>query len=152
MTQMSVTRAYLRAARYFREDWGKIVFSTILIGLSTLAKLGQPFPLALLIDCVIPQVRPEKTGDWVHRLFWATAPSSSVAQIVLLAVVMLLLRLLQELIGLWQGMYNLHIFKATYAACGMRAHVDWQGPPVQASDRQQLPITLTLKCCMGTIE
>ena len=103
---MGVGRAYLRAARYFRDDWGKILFSTILIALNTLAKLGQPFPMALLVDSVIDNKRG---GDWVHRLFGHYAPASKLDQIIILALATLALRAVQELLGLWQGMYNLNI-------------------------------------------
>jgi ABC-type multidrug transport system fused ATPase/permease subunit len=103
---MGVGRAYLRAARYFRDDWGKILFSTVLIGLNTLARLGQPFPIALLVDSVIDN---KQGGDWVHRLFGHYAPASKLQQIIMLALATLALRGLQELLGLWQGMYNLRI-------------------------------------------
>src|SRR5258708_6692442 len=92
---MSLTQAYVRAARYFREDLGKVVFSTLLIGLTTLAGLAQPFPLAILIDSVLSN---KADAHWYDRLFHRIAPHGVVAQIVLLAVIMLALRLTQELI------------------------------------------------------
>ena len=103
---MTLTRAYARAARYFRDDLGVVIFSTFLVGLTTLAGLAQPFPLAILIDSVLQH----KTGvPWPHRLFMHFAPQSIGGQIILLAVIMLILRLAQELIGLWQGYYKIVI-------------------------------------------
>ncbi len=103
---MTVTAAYVRAARYFREDLGKIIFSTLLIGLTTLASLAQPFPLAILIDSVLSH---KPRVPWPHRLFLHLAPTGVVGQIVLLSVITLVLRLIQELIGLWQGYYKIII-------------------------------------------
>ena len=106
---MTAISAYARAARYFRPDLGKIIFSTLLIGLTTLSGLAQPFPWAILIDLVL--VSNHKLGrlPWPHRLFLHIAPHSIVGQIVLLAVVTLALRVLQELIGIWQGYYKIVI-------------------------------------------
>ncbi|MDB5358597.1 MAG: transporter related [Phycisphaerales bacterium] len=103
---MTATRAYIRAARYFRHDLAKIVFSTLLIGLTTIAGLAQPFPLAILIDFVLNH---QQGGAWPHRLFQRWGPQGVVSQIVTLAVITLLLRLFQELIGLWQGYYKIVI-------------------------------------------
>ena len=103
---MTPYAAYARAARYFFPDWGKIIFSTLLVGVTTLASLAQPFPLAILIDAVLMH-KPQL--PWPHRLFLHIAPSSVVGQIILLAVLTLLLRLLQELVGLWQGYYKVVI-------------------------------------------
>ena len=103
---MTAIVAYARAARYFRPDLGKIIFSTLLVGVTTLASLAQPFPLAILIDTILMH-KPKV--PWPHRLFLQFAPSSVVGQIILLAVLTLVLRLLQELIGLWQGYYKVVI-------------------------------------------
>jgi subfamily B ATP-binding cassette protein MsbA len=104
---MTTFSAYARAARYFRPDLGKIIFSTLLIGLSTLMALAQPFPLAILIDAVLMNKREHLPAP--HRLFLHIAPSGVVGQIILLAVLTLALRILQELIGLWQGYYKINI-------------------------------------------
>jgi ATP-binding cassette, subfamily B, bacterial len=103
---MGVGQAYLRAGRYFRNDGGKVLFSTILIGINVLAKLAQPFPVAILADCVIYN----HAGDnWLYNTFLRLAPSSRVEQIILLAAITLFLRVISELLSLWQGMYNLSI-------------------------------------------
>src|SRR5258708_17285918 len=101
---MTATRAYIRAGRYFRHDLGKIVFSTLLIGLTTIAGLAQPFPLAILIDFVLNH---QKGGAWPHRLFQRCGPQGVISQIVQLAVITLLLRLFPELIGLWQRYFKI---------------------------------------------
>ncbi|HET6249304.1 MAG TPA: ABC transporter ATP-binding protein [Tepidisphaeraceae bacterium] len=103
---MTATSAYARAARYFRPDLGKIVFSTLLIGLTTLSSLAQPFPLAILIDVVFMN---KSSVPWPHRLFRRFAPHNVVSQIIILAVITIVLRLLQELIGIWQGYYKVTI-------------------------------------------
>jgi subfamily B ATP-binding cassette protein MsbA len=101
---MTVTAAYIRASRYFLPDLGKIIFSTLLIGVTTLSGLAQPFPMAILIDVVLMH----KTHlPWPHRLFLHIAPGSVVGQIILLAVVTVVLRLTQELVGLWQAYYKI---------------------------------------------
>ena len=101
---MTVTQAYARAAQYFRADLGKIIFSSLLIGATTIANLAQPFPLAILIDAVLMQ---KPNLPWTHRLFLQIAPASVVGQIVLLAIITVALRLTQELIGLWQAYYKI---------------------------------------------
>src|SRR2546429_838329 len=103
---MTAFSAYARAARYFLPDLGKIVFSTLLIGVTTLAGLAQPFPLAILIDAVLMH---KEHLPWPHRLFLHIAPSGVVGQIILLATITVVLRITQELIGLWQGYYKIVI-------------------------------------------
>ncbi|HEX4792889.1 MAG TPA: ABC transporter ATP-binding protein [Humisphaera sp.] len=97
---MTVTQAYTRAARYFLGDSGKVIFSTLLVGLMTLAGLAQPFPLAIMVDSVL---RGHADVHWYERMFHRFAPAGTSGQIILLAVIMLALRLIQELVGLWQG-------------------------------------------------
>ncbi len=101
---MTAFSAYARAARYFLPDFGKIIFSTLLIGVTTLAGLAQPFPLAILIDAVLMH---KEHLPWPHRLFLHIAPTSVVGQIILLASITVVLRISQELIGLWQGYYKI---------------------------------------------
>lgn len=101
---MSIIAAYIRAARYFRQDLGKIVFSSLLIGLTTLANLAQPFPLAILLDSVLLH---KTEVPWEHRFFLRMAPSSVIGQIAILAVATVLLRLIQEGMGLWQAYYKI---------------------------------------------
>ncbi len=66
----------------------------------TLAGLAQPFPLAIMVDSVL---RGHADVHWYERMFHRFAPAGTTGQIILLAVIMLALRLVQELVGLWQG-------------------------------------------------
>src|SRR5690348_9817854 len=101
---MTLSRAYVRAWRYYREDWPKILLSLLLVGLSTLASLAQPFPLAILIDSLMQKPGPRPLAD---RLFAHVAPHSFIWQIVILAASMMVLRAASELIGLGQGYFKI---------------------------------------------
>ena len=103
---MTVTRVYTRAAGFFREDARKIVLSAVLIVLSTLAAMAQPFPLMIMVDSVLAERPPE---HWVYRAFFAVAPASKPNQIAALAVITLLLRVLQESLQVWQGALKVRI-------------------------------------------
>src|ERR1700733_8798361 len=102
---MTATVAYARAARYFRPDLGKIIFSTLLVGVTTLSTLAQPFAWAILIDVVLMGKRVSL--PWPHRIFLHIAPSGTVGQIILLAVITAGLRICQEMLGLWQAYYKI---------------------------------------------
>ncbi len=97
---------YLRTLTYFRQEMGKIILSLVLIGLSTLSNLLQPFLLAILIDSVF-QATP--SSHWVHRGFLAIAPVDRWGQILYLAIAAVLLRLLQEALAMFQRMLNWRI-------------------------------------------
>ncbi|HEY2588016.1 MAG TPA: ABC transporter ATP-binding protein [Tepidisphaeraceae bacterium] len=103
---MSLTESYLRAWRYYREDWGKILLAVLLVGLTTLANLAQPFPLAILVDYVLWHKPPKALP---HRLFAEYGPHDAVRQVIVLAAIMILLRILSEGIGLAQGFYKIRI-------------------------------------------
>ncbi len=103
---MTVTRAYVRAAKYYRNDLAGVILSTILIGVSTLAELAQPIPLAVLMDCVLGVVGPTK---WDYRLFFKIAPAGKMQQVLLLAGITLFLRLIQELVSMGNGIIKIKI-------------------------------------------
>jgi ABC-type multidrug transport system fused ATPase/permease subunit len=103
---MSLAKAYLRAWRYYREDWGRILVSVLLVGLTALANLAQPFPLAILVDSVLWH-KPARALP--HRLFAEYGPDGAVRQVIVLAAIMLLLRVISEGIGLAQGFYKIRI-------------------------------------------
>ena len=102
---MSVSRAYRRAWQYYRRDWGKLVLSLVLVVLATLSNLALPFPFAILVDSFTPQNPP----SWSDRLFAQIGPQNRIAQIMVLAAIMLSLRLFSELIGLAQGYVKIRI-------------------------------------------
>ena len=103
---LSVTRVYTRAFGFFREDAAKIVLSAVLIVLSTLAAMLQPFPLMILVDSVVG--RQEKL-HWAYRAFFAVAPADKPRQIATLAGAALFLRLAQEALQVWQGALKVRI-------------------------------------------
>ena len=97
---MTVTRAYTRAMGFFRDDAGKIGLSAALIVLSSLAGLLQPFPIMILLGAVLKRER----DHWAYRAFYKVAPDDSFAgQIAVLVGLTLGLRLVQELLQMWQG-------------------------------------------------
>jgi len=103
---MNVFPAYARAAKYFRAELGKIIISTVLIGLTTLAELSQPFPIAIMIEVVLVGHHPT---TWMYRLYYRFAPTGTFPQIIFLAVTLLLLRFAQETIGLVNGIFKIRI-------------------------------------------
>lgn len=102
---MNLTGAYLRAWRYYRDDWGKILLAAVLVGMTALASLAQPFPVAILADILVQQ----KTLTLPDRLFVRFGPSGPAAQVIALAAVYIVLRAASELIGLAQGFYKIRI-------------------------------------------
>ena len=90
---------------FFREDARKIVLSAVLIVLSTLAAMAQPFPLMIMVDSVLAERPPE---HWVYRAFFAVAGVEA-EQIAAAAVITLLLRVLQESLQVWQGALKVRI-------------------------------------------
>jgi hypothetical protein len=107
---MTVTQAYVRGSRYFRDDLGKIILSTVLIGLTTLAELLQPFPFQIMLDRVLGDEHP---SGWLPRhiyAFWRSmAPSTKLQQVIVLAATVLVLRFLQESLGLLNGILKIRI-------------------------------------------
>ncbi len=101
-------RFYLRAISYFKDHTWQIVLSLVLIMISTAAALLQAYPLAMLIDCVFGSVAPQ-SKDVVYRTFFAIAPTSTVGQVIALAVMMLALRFGQELLNMFQTVLNIYI-------------------------------------------
>ena len=102
---MTLTAAYLRAWRYYRGDWRKILLAALLVGLTALANLAQPFPVAILGDLLLQH----QAATLPDRLFVRLGPSGAVAQVLCLAVIYIILRAASELIGLAQGFYKIRI-------------------------------------------
>jgi ATP-binding cassette, subfamily B, bacterial len=103
---MTLSQAYRRAWKYYRHDRWKILCSFLMVGLSTLAALAQPFPLAILFDSFVPPKGPESAP---HRIFISMAPRNQVTQILILAACVLALRVISELISLAQGFFKIRI-------------------------------------------
>jgi subfamily B ATP-binding cassette protein MsbA len=105
-------RFYLRAIAYFRDDLGLILSSLVLIALSTLAMVLQPFLAAILLSLFM--AGPPST-NWVHRAFFGMAHLFGIDRpdrvnlIVLLAILAVLLRVAQELLAMAQRLINTYI-------------------------------------------
>ena len=89
-------RFYLRSISYFKEDAGKIALSLLVIAAMTACGLLQFYPFRFLVDNIFGPLRP---GGGIAGLFFHYAPAGKVGQVVALAVIVLLLRLIQELLG-----------------------------------------------------
>jgi subfamily B ATP-binding cassette protein MsbA len=82
-----------RAIRYFRPDAGLIALLVVLVGISFVISLVQPWVVPMLIDMVFDD-RPRT--DWVHRAFARALPADPMGRILALAALGLLLKILQE--------------------------------------------------------
>jgi len=102
---------YLRALRYFRDDLPLIIASLVLIGVSTLAAVLQPFLVAILLALFMDK----PSTRWVERGFFAITrllgiqPHDRMGQIITLAVLAVALRLVQELAAMGQRLINAYI-------------------------------------------
>jgi ATP-binding cassette, subfamily B, bacterial len=105
-------RFYLRAIAYFRDDLPLILASLVLIGLSTLAGLLQPFLAGILIDGILGT---KGNTQWVYRGFFRFTRALGVGrddlkrQIIVLAVSAVVLRIAQELLSMSQRLIGVHI-------------------------------------------
>lgn len=104
-------RFYLRAIAYFRDDLGLILSSLVLIGLSTLAGVLQPILPPILLSLFMG---PPST-KWIYRSFFRLAHSLGIDRgervrlIVLLAILAVALRIIQELLAMAQRLINTYI-------------------------------------------
>ena len=107
---MNVTQAYVRGSRYFRDDLGKIILSTVLIGLTTLAELLQPFPFQVMLDRVFGNEHPSGGCRGISTVFGkASPPPAGCSKSSLLAATVLVLRFFQESLGLVNGILKIKI-------------------------------------------
>ncbi len=103
----SVTRAYLRALQYFRDDLRSIILQFTLIGISTLLSLLQLFPLSVLIDSLAGKNNPK---EWYYRpVFRLIAPLTLIQKVIVLAAATMVMRVMAEVLNLWKGVLGLHI-------------------------------------------
>ncbi|HEV7298537.1 MAG TPA: ABC transporter ATP-binding protein [Tepidisphaeraceae bacterium] len=93
-------RLYLRAFSYFKPDLSLVLIWLSLIGLSTGLGLLTAWPMAVLIDSVLT-ASPKR--DVMHNLFLAPLPSGQFGQIVGLAAIGLLFKLLADVLGVAQS-------------------------------------------------
>src|SRR5579872_5976725 len=105
-------RFYLRAIAYFREDLPLIVASLVLIVLSTLAGLLQPYLVAILIDGILGT---NANKLWVYRgFFHITRPvgverGNLKGEIIVLAVAAVTMRVAQELLSMAMRLIGVNI-------------------------------------------
>ncbi|MDP9175412.1 MAG: ABC transporter ATP-binding protein/permease [Planctomycetota bacterium] len=105
-------RFYLRAIAYFREDLPLILLSLLLIALSTLAAVLQPFAIAILVDTIFDGKAPD---HWENRSFVALtrtfgiAPGDRLHQMFMLAVMTVILRFIQESLAMIQRLIGARI-------------------------------------------
>jgi ABC-type multidrug transport system fused ATPase/permease subunit len=97
---------YTRAFAYFRPELGRITASFLMVAAGTFLGLVPPLTLALLIDTFAP------TGNrdfWHVRLWEYLKPETVPAQILMLTLATLAIRLAKELLQMWQTLLNIKI-------------------------------------------
>ncbi len=99
-------KTYRRAMAYFRDDLGKIVLSLVMIGIGVAASVASPLPMMVLFDSVLFGQHVDRLP---HRLFAKIAPTDKVQQVILLAALMLGLRLVGELLQMFQTIISIKI-------------------------------------------
>ncbi len=99
-------KTYRRAMSYFRDDLGKIVLSLTMIGIGVAASVASPLPMMVLFDSVL---FGQHVDRFPHRIFARFAPTDKVQQVILLAALMLGLRLLGELLQMFQTIISIKI-------------------------------------------
>jgi subfamily B ATP-binding cassette protein MsbA len=82
-----------RAIGYFRDDVGLIAALVLLVGISFVISLLQPWVVPMLIDLVF-DTKPHT--DWIHRFFTALLPGDMVGKIIGLAGLGMVLKISQE--------------------------------------------------------
>ncbi|HEY7115651.1 MAG TPA: ABC transporter ATP-binding protein [Tepidisphaeraceae bacterium] len=104
----SGVRFYARVLRYFTRDWPYVLLTVAFIILATICALLQPFPLAILIDALAGK---QPSNHWAYRFVRMFTPQHGdmVRQIVALAVITLVLRLLQELFTMGRTLANIRV-------------------------------------------
>jgi len=107
-TLLSAMRFYVRVLGYFMQDWPFVLLTIFFIILATLCALLQPFPLAILIDSLAGK---QPSNHWAYRVIERVTPHSGgmVRQIIALAIITFVLRLLQELFTMGRTLANIRV-------------------------------------------
>jgi len=96
----------LRALSYYRGETLRITALLIMIGITAAATVAQVYPIMILVDNVFGPLAP---GSWAARLFYHFAPAGKIGQIILLTVIFLSLRMLQELLSMFQTLLGIRV-------------------------------------------
>lgn len=97
-------RLLIRVLRCFSDQGLAVIRLLIIIAIATVIGLASVWPLAWLVDSVLVAAPPEPIpflAQWLHHDRWA--------QIIALAVLVLVLRIGQELLNGWRGLLGLQI-------------------------------------------
>jgi subfamily B ATP-binding cassette protein MsbA len=88
---------------YFRGDAVLIEILFLMIGVSVVLNLLYAWPIAILVDTVL-NVTPHQ--NWIHRLLLAPFGESKVAQVLGMAFIEMLIKILQETVWIARLMLN----------------------------------------------
>lgn len=92
-----------RSISYFRPDLAAVILLLLMIGASVVLNLLHAWPIAVLIDAVLSE-RPRASA--IHRLFLAPFGEDRVNQIIGLAALATVIRILQEVVLMARMMLN----------------------------------------------
>jgi ATP-binding cassette, subfamily B, bacterial len=95
-----------RAMRYFLPDKWKILALLLIISVSSIFELLEAWPAAVLVDDVF-STQPH--SSWMHNLFLRALPHTIVGQIIGLAVIFMLLKLLTHLCQWGHGIISYNV-------------------------------------------
>ncbi|HVT88019.1 MAG TPA: ABC transporter ATP-binding protein [Tepidisphaeraceae bacterium] len=99
-------RFYLRALSYYRNDLGKIIASLVLIALSTLLGVVWLLPMGIMLDVVLGQNQPDYAP---YRWFLQIAPADKLHQIILLAVLLAVMRVMYSLLDMVRTLITIRV-------------------------------------------
>ncbi|MDB5325056.1 MAG: hypothetical protein JWM57_625 [Phycisphaerales bacterium] len=96
----------LRALGYYKGEAVRIGLLLLMIAVSAAATAAQVYPLKILIDNVFGDHEP---SSWIAKGFFWAVPHGQVGQIVWLTVMFLGLRMLLELLGMFQTLLGIRV-------------------------------------------
>jgi ATP-binding cassette subfamily B protein len=94
------------AISYFRRDAALIGFLFLMIGVSVILNLLYAWPIAILVDTVL-NVTPHE--NWIHKLLLAPFGESKIAQVLGMAFLEMLIKILQETVWMVRLMLSSQI-------------------------------------------
>lgn len=95
-----------RALGYYRGETLRITALLVMIAITAAATVAQVYPIMILVDNVFGPLKP---GSWAARRFFHYAPEGKIGQIVLLTAIFFGLRMLQELLGMFQTLLGIRV-------------------------------------------